>query len=63
LSISASPAAWGGQAFHFRRTLAGITSEEAGMLHHDDQAVDELAARIGVRIDWSRPGRGSYPER
>lgn len=51
------------QAFRFRRTPGGITSEEAGMLYHDDQGVDALAARIGVRIDWSRPGRADYPER
>ncbi len=39
----------------YRRTGAGITVEDAGILFHTDESVSGLAARIGEKIDWSVP--------
>jgi hypothetical protein len=34
---------------------AGAAPEEAGLLYHDDAALESLAARIGETIDWTKP--------
>jgi hypothetical protein len=39
----------------YRRTGAGISVEDAGILFHTDESVSDLAARIGEKIDWNVP--------
>ncbi len=35
----------------------GIEAIDQGMLHHDDDSIESLAARIGETIDWTTPDR------
>ncbi len=39
----------------YARAGEGISVEAAGMLHHTDESVESLAARIGEKIDWTAP--------
>jgi hypothetical protein len=39
----------------YTRDGKGITTEEAGLLFHDDAGLESLAGRIGERIDWTVP--------
>ena len=39
----------------FSRTAAGIVYTKAGLLYHDDKSVNLIAAKIGVKINWSKP--------
>ncbi len=38
----------------YTRSGTSFRSENAGMLHHSDESVESLAARIEEQIDWSR---------
>ncbi len=43
------------QAKIYSRAGESISVEAAGMLHHTDESVESLAARIGEKIDWTVP--------
>ncbi len=40
----------------FQKDKAGnVIIKEAGLLYHDDKGIEELAASIQERIDWTKP--------
>jgi hypothetical protein len=42
------------KAATYERVGDRITTKEAGMLYHTDEKMNELAAGIGVKIDWGK---------
>ncbi len=46
------------KAFRYTKTDSGITYEPAGLLYHNDQTLDQIAGKIGVKIDWAKVDKG-----
>ncbi len=48
------------KAFRFGKSEKGSYYENAGLLYHDDPGVNDLAKKIGVTIDWTKPDKKPY---
>ena len=43
------------KAYLFTTTASGATVTDSTLLYHSDESMDALAAKIGVKIDWTTP--------
>ena len=45
------------KAYRYIRTGDGVKIEQAGLLYHDDEAMEELDKKIDFSIPWGKPGK------